>query len=178
MSATCPNLHVNNIILNIKISLSTLSILLFLLCIFPNSNVLARGGPSLTVTVDGGKSETVWLDEINENYLVEIETHTPWHDDQALYKGMLVASFLKLIHAEKSKKILMIAINGYIVESELEGVVNAGAMIAWTMNGAAISIHNKGPITIVFPWSNDASLRKDVFTSLSVWHLSEIHLSQ
>lgn len=119
---------------------------------------------------------TVYIGEIDNKYISSIITNTPWHDDLAKYTGVTLENFLQQYGDSEISKISISAMNGYIVDEDIGTFVNAGAMLVWLMNDHPISVHNKGPIIIVFPWYQNNSLRQDFFTSLAVWHVKSIHI--
>jgi hypothetical protein len=42
------------------------------------------------------------------------------------------------------------------------------------MNGAPLPVNNKGPLWVIYPYSERSSLQKDIYFSRSVWQLNRL----
>lgn len=148
---------------------------LFTIFIQSNSSK-ADTGIEFSLKIQNQEKYIVYINDIDEKYVESISTNTPWHDDIAKYTGILIQNFLEQYENGEFSEISISAMNGYTVDADIRTFVNAGAMLVWLMNDAPISVHNKGPIVVIFPWSQNGSLREDIFTSLAVWHVNSIHI--
>ena len=51
---------------------------------------------------------------------------------------------------------------------------SSGAIIAYRMNGAEISVRDKGPLWIMFPFDQKPQLKAETIYSQSVWQLRKM----
>ncbi len=66
------------------------------------------------------------------------------------------------------------AINDYTVEIPLSDAVEGGPMIAYRMDGEIMSVRNKGPLWVVYPYDSESDYRTEVIYSRSIWQLDRI----
>lgn len=159
-----------------KFTLITFVIFAIFAIFIENNSLRADTRLEFSLQIQNQEEYMVYIDDIDEKYIEYISTSTPWHDDIAKYTGILIQNFLDQYEDGEFSEISISAMNGYTVDSDIRTFVNAGAMLVWLMNDAPISVHNKGPIVVIFPWSQNGSLREDIFTSLAVWHVNSIHI--
>ena len=159
-----------------KITLTTFVAFAIFNIFIQNNSSKAGTGIGISLKIQNQEEYMVNIDDIDEKYVKSISTNTPWHDDIAKYTGITIQNFLDQYKNGEFSEISISAMNGYAVDADIRTFVNAGAMLVWLMNDAPISVHNKGPIVVIFPWSQNGSLREDIFTSLAVWHVNSIHI--
>ncbi|MBL4666572.1 MAG: molybdopterin-dependent oxidoreductase, partial [Sneathiella sp.] len=68
------------------------------------------------------------------------------------------------------------AINDYSVDIPVEDIQKHDVIIAYKMNGKFMSIRDKGPLWVIYPWSDTPSLRSELYHSRSIWQLIEISI--
>ncbi|WP_435988354.1 sugar phosphate nucleotidyltransferase [Sulfitobacter sp. SH24] len=68
------------------------------------------------------------------------------------------------------------AINDYAVEIPLEDAVEEGPIIAYKMDGAVMSLRDKGPLWIVYPFDNNPNYSTEVTYARSIWQLDRIEV--
>ncbi|MEP6320715.1 MAG: oxidoreductase, partial [Paracoccaceae bacterium] len=66
------------------------------------------------------------------------------------------------------------AINDYAVEIPLEDAVDGGPILAYLSNGVPMSVREKGPIWIVYPYDSDPKYQTEVIYSRSIWQLDRL----
>jgi hypothetical protein len=52
--------------------------------------------------------------------------------------------------------------------------ISAGAILAYRMNGAELSVRDKGPLWIMFPFDDKPELKSELIYSQSVWQLRKM----
>ena len=70
------------------------------------------------------------------------------------------------------------AINDYAVEIPVEDAVEGGPIIAFMRNGAPMSVRDKGPLWIVYPYDSDPAYQTEVIYSRSIWQLDRIEVME
>jgi len=66
------------------------------------------------------------------------------------------------------------AINDYAIDIPITDAVEGGALVAYRLNGAEMSLRDKGPLWVVYPYDSDAAYRTEVIYSRSIWQLDRI----
>lgn len=100
-------------------------------------------------------------------------TSTPWTDSPNQFEGPLMRSLLTYVGAG-SDTFEVIAHDDYHVR--ITGVDFDGypVILALKMDGRYMSLRNKGPAWMVFPWDDHPELHRMVNSSLSVWQIKEM----
>lgn len=70
------------------------------------------------------------------------------------------------------------AINDYSVEIPLADAVEGGPIVAYERNGAVMSLRDKGPLWIVYPFDSDPAYQTEAIYSRSIWQLEEITVTK
>ena len=104
---------------------------------------------------------------------VKFRTGTPWTDGAAEFEGVLLADLFKAVGAS-GKSIKAAALNDYIADVDTQTLVSSGAILAYRMNGADISVREKGPLWIMFPFDKNPELKSETIYSQSVWQLRKM----
>jgi hypothetical protein len=73
-------------------------------------------------------------------------------------------------------RLLATAINDYTVEIPLSDAVEGGPIIAYLMDGEEMSIRDKGPLWVIYPYDSDADFRSEVVYSRSIWQLDRLEI--
>ena len=130
----------------------------------------------LTVTFDG-KTQTFDRAALEAFDLEVIETTTIWTNGAQTFEGVSLAAITDAIGAEEGK-LLATAINDYTVEIPLSDAVENGPIIAMKLNGEEMSVRDKGPLWIVYPYDANTDYRTEVIYSRSIWQLDRIEVVQ
>jgi hypothetical protein len=102
-----------------------------------------------------------------------VETMTPWTDAVARFEGPLARDLLKRVGARGSR-LLATAINDYSVEIPIEDFESYPVILAMKMDGKILRTRNKGPLWVIYPWSDQPSLRNETGYSRSIWQIREL----
>lgn len=106
-----------------------------------------------------------------------IETSTIWTEGVQKFQGVPLHVLLDCLDVT-SGKILATAINDYTVEIPVSDVVEGGPMIAYKLNDELMSVRDKGPLWVVYPYDDSAEYRTEVVYSRSIWQLDRIEFVQ
>jgi hypothetical protein len=68
----------------------------------------------------------------------------------------------------------MTALNDYVIEMPLSDVKDDGPLLAYLMDGKTMSLRDKGPIWMVFPYDQNPDYRTEETYSRSIWQLLQI----
>ena len=106
---------------------------------------------------------------------VTVSTTTLWTDGTSQFTGPLVRDILSAA-GNSAKQISAIAANEYAVEIPVGDVQKYQIILALEKDGKILSIREKGPLWVIYPWSDHQELRQDKFYSRSIWQLKRINL--
>jgi hypothetical protein len=102
-----------------------------------------------------------------------VTTGTIWTEGMVQFTGVRLKTLLDAVGVTDG--ILdATAINDYAVEIPVSDAVEDGPIIAYEMNGAPMSVRDKGPLWIVYPYDDDPDYRTEVIYSRSIWQLDRI----
>ena len=87
---------------------------------------------------------------------VRIQTTTPWTEGVTDFEGVSLEELFKSV-AATGKSIKAAALNDYIADVDPATIISSGAILAYRMNGADISVRDKGPLWIMFPSTRSRS---------------------
>lgn len=100
-------------------------------------------------------------------------TVTPWTKGETKFEGPLAKAVLEAVGA-KGKTLVVTALNDYSVEIPVEDFVKWPVILATKMDGARMSVREKGPIFVIYPFDLDKSLYNEKYFSRSVWQVKSI----
>lgn len=104
-----------------------------------------------------------------------IETSTIWTDGVVTFRGVPLKTFLDRLGAKGS--ILRIwALNDYKVDVPTADAVENGPILAFEANGKPLSVRDKGPIWLVYPFDSDAQYQTEVIYARSIWQIERMEV--
>ncbi|MEP5154970.1 molybdopterin-dependent oxidoreductase [Planktotalea sp.] len=107
--------------------------------------------------------------------LQTIETTTIWTEGMQSFEGVPLATLTALFGVEDGT-LNATAINDYTVEIPVSDAVEGGPIIAFMMNGEEMSLRDKGPLWVVYPYDSKAEYRTEVVYSRSIWQLDRLEV--
>ncbi|MEP7296364.1 MAG: molybdopterin-dependent oxidoreductase [Burkholderiales bacterium] len=102
-------------------------------------------------------------------------TKTPWYPQPRKFTGVLVRDLLDVVGA-KATTIRATALNDYRADMPADELIRNGAMIASLLDDEPMPVRDKGPLVIIFPFSDRPELRTAVHYSRAVWQLRSLEL--
>lgn len=104
-----------------------------------------------------------------------LATRTSWTEGVVRFGGVPLAKALRAAGVAGGS-VRAIALNDYAVEVLADEAVAMDAFLARTMNGRALTVRDKGPFWMIFPWSARPELETASVRALSVWQLRELEI--
>lgn len=101
---------------------------------------------------------------------VSFETETIWTKGSQSFVGVELKTLVEELGIE-GEILGASAINDYRVDIPLSDAIENGPIVAYTMNGQAMSRRDKGPLWIVYPYGSDAKYRTEAIYNRSIWQL-------
>lgn len=112
------------------------------------------------------------LEALPENSFL---SETPWYDEKKTFSGPRISTVLDAVGAT-GKTVRIVAINDYYADIPIEEVNSYGVILATRMNGDRMSVREKGPIFVVYPFDNAPELYDELHFGRSVWQVKSIEV--
>lgn len=101
-------------------------------------------------------------------------TETPWYDSERTFKGPLGSELLKAVGAAGTI-VHVTAINDYSADIPIEDFMDP-VILATTIDGKYLSVRDKGPIFVIYPFDLDPSLYNEAIFGRSVWQVVSLDI--
>lgn len=99
--------------------------------------------------------------------------HAPWYAQPHRFTGPLLRELLAAAGAQGSRLQLR-ALNDYRVELPRDDAERHGPIVARLLDGAPLTVRDKGPLLLIYPFDDDPDLRSPLYFSRSAWQLRTI----
>jgi hypothetical protein len=140
------------------------------------SVALAQSAPVI-LTIDGKISGGVPIDftasELEAIGSDQIVTATPWHEGTPVFEGVPMETLLSHVGAE-GEEADVLALNNYRTTIPLTDFMTYPVLLALKQDGQYMSVRNKGPLFIIYPFDDFEELRTDLYQSRSAWQVRSI----
>lgn len=136
---------------------------------------LANEGHALKVVMSDGEEQSLFLDQLDAMEQVEFSTTTIWTDDEVHFSGVAVTHLLEVLGADGAT-LRISALNDYSVEMPVADLEDDAPIIATRMQGQTMSVRDKGPYWIMYPFDRDPEYRTEANYARSVWQLQMLTL--
>ncbi len=104
--------------------------------------------------------------------LVTVQTTTPWFDGNSRFEGVSMDKLMQLVGASGTK-IDAIALNDYTVNVPLEDFKKFNVILAMKRNGAYMTVRDKGPLFIIYPYDSSPELQQQLYYARSAWQIAK-----
>lgn len=101
------------------------------------------------------------------------ETSTIWTEGTQEFTGVELNYLVEELGLEGTNLVAS-AINDYHVEIPLSDAKDGGPILAYLRNGDEMSVRNKGPLWLVYPYDSNVEYRTETVYSRSIWQLDRI----
>lgn len=113
------------------------------------------------------------VDDLRALGEVSFSTSTPWTAGPQTFEGVPLSRLVEDLKIEDGA-LEAIAVNDYAVSIPVEEAKQDGPIIAYLRNGKPMSLRDKGPLWIVYPYDSDAAFQTEIVYSRSIWQLDQI----
>lgn len=103
------------------------------------------------------------------------ETETPWTKGKTRFEGPLGSALLDAVGASGTS-LHIVALNDYAVDVPVEDLRKWPVILAVTKDGKPMSVRDKGPIFVIYPFDVDPSLYNEKIFSRSAWQVTSIEV--
>jgi hypothetical protein len=102
-------------------------------------------------------------------------TRTPWYSNARKFTGPLLRDVLAACGAVGSN-LRATALNDYRVDLPFDDVHRFDVVLARLLDDKPMSVREKGPLFIIYPFDASAELRTTVYYSRSAWQLKTLEV--
>ncbi|WP_068116392.1 molybdopterin-dependent oxidoreductase [Tropicimonas marinistellae] len=106
-----------------------------------------------------------------------IATTTIWTEGDQEFTGIELHTLLEALGVE-SGEITATAINDYAVTLPVTDAVPGGPIIAYARNGDEMSVRDKGPLWVIYPYDSNADYRTETIFARSIWQLDRMAIAE
>jgi hypothetical protein len=100
-------------------------------------------------------------------------TKTPWFRQPRKFTGPLLRDVLSLVGAQGTT-LRIAALNDYRIDVPSDDTRRFDVLLARLIDDKPITVREKGPLFMIYPFDSDAALRNPLYYSRSVWQLNSI----
>lgn len=102
-----------------------------------------------------------------------INTESPWTEGVVEYQGVLVRDILANVGATGTS-VGATALNDYTVTIPVSDFQDYDVILATRRDGEVLSVRDRGPVWIIYPWTDQPNLQNEVIFSRSIWQLKSL----
>jgi hypothetical protein len=104
-----------------------------------------------------------------------LETTTPWYNGAVRFEGVRMDRLMQEIGAT-GKTLIVYAINDYSVEVPVDDFSKFNVILALKRDGKYMSVRDKGPLFMVYPYDSMPELQHQRYYSRSVWQIARFEI--
>ncbi len=130
----------------------------------------------LTVTGPDGAEAMFDLEMIDALDQTVTVVETPWYDGTQEFSGPLISELMAHLDVSGSE-LSIVAANDYAAAMPWSDIENYPVILATRHNGNTMSLRDKGPLFVIYPFDTYPELRNEVVFSRSVWQVKAIKVS-
>lgn len=130
---------------------------------------------SLQVTIPGSDQPAIEmsLETLDTLDQVSFSTTTIWTDGDVHFSGISLKVLLTYLGVD-GQSLEMVALNDYAVTIPVADLEDAAPILATRMNGETMSVRDKGPYWVVFPYDSDPKYSTETNYARSIWQLNRL----
>lgn len=104
-----------------------------------------------------------------------VSTSTPWHDGEVTFEGVLLSTLMNHVGATGQNADL-VALNEYRSTLPISDFQEHRPLLAFIKDGSYMTIRDKGPLFVIYPFDDKPELKTEVYFSRSVWQVRTIEI--
>lgn len=136
-------------------------------------SVNAASATSVLTVTHGEETHEFDIAALQEMGAIEVATTTIWTEGVQNFAGIPLATVLSEVGITEGS-VAATAINDYSVEIPLDEITDEYPVIAFHVDGEPMSVRDKGPFWIIYPFDLAPEWRTEVNFSRSIWQLTSL----
>jgi hypothetical protein len=105
--------------------------------------------------------------------MVTVETTSPWYTGPVKFEGIPLDKLMKYVGAT-GDRVTVIALNDYSTEIPIKDFGEYNTIIALKRDGEYMSVREKGPLFIIYPFDSKPELKSQTYYGRSAWQVAKI----
>jgi hypothetical protein len=138
----------------------------------PKGDVLLTISGAITATNAQGELQ-LDQDQLAAIAQTSFTTSTTWTAGTPAFQGVLMKDLIAAVGATGTT-ITLRAVNDYEITIPMADVKDDAPLLAYLMDGQTMSLRDKGPVWMVYPYDASADYRTEETYARSIWQLTEI----
>ena len=107
--------------------------------------------------------------------VTSFRTSTVWTEGVSEFTGVSLKDFIDAINISTGT-LSMYAANDYVAEVPVSDAVEGGPILAYLMDGQEMTVRDKGPLWVIYPFDDNPNYQTEVVYSRSIWQLVKIEI--
>ncbi|HEX5935550.1 MAG TPA: oxidoreductase [Pseudorhizobium sp.] len=137
-----------------------------------------QGTPILTISGSIRNSNAAGEAQLDREMLEAlglqtVVTSTPWFDGKVTFEGVLLDKLMEMVGAE-GKTVTAVALNDYVTTIPMEDFGRFGVLLSLKRDGQYMTVRDKGPLFIVYPYDDNTELQSQTYYGRSAWQLARL----
>ena len=140
----------------------------------PQGAVILRvsGNIGIKNSADAALFDAALLDALPQHSFVST---TPWLKNPATFTGPLLKDVLQALKAQGTN-LKALALNDYKVDIPLDDAFKFDVILTRKVDGQVLTVREKGPIFVMYPFERFPQLKTDIYYSRCVWQLKSLRV--
>lgn len=141
----------------------------------PSGEVILSVNGAITATNGDGVAvfDLAMLEKLPQH---EFKTTTIWTEGVVDFKGVLLTDLLAAVGATGTV-LTATALNDYQIDIPISEITAEAPMLAYLANGEPMSVRDKGPLWVVYPYDQDEAYRTEQTYARSIWQVDRLAVS-
>lgn len=140
----------------------------------PTAEVVLTVSGAIGVT-NGGDAASFDAQMLQDLGTTSFATSTIWTQGVITFEGVSLKGLLDRLGVTGGT-LRMTAINDYAIEVPVSDAIEGGPILAHSQDGVAMSVRDKGPLWLVYPYDLNSDYRTEVIYARSIWQLAKIEV--
>ena len=140
----------------------------------PQGQIILTVEGKVGVTNEDGKA-VFDLEMLRSLPKQQFNTSTIWTEGIHSFTGVNLADLIEVVGGS-GRALKLTALNDYAIEIPLSDATQNGPIVAYEMDASTISVREKGPLWIMYPFDLNIEFQNELIYSRSIWQLMRIEL--
>ncbi|SHF02692.1 molybdopterin-dependent oxidoreductase [Devosia limi] len=123
--------------------------------------------------IEGGKPVDFTMSQLEALGTATIVTSTPWTEGTPTFDGVPMRVLLEHVGA-KGETAEVLALNNYQTSVPVIDFTTYPVILATKMDGEYMTVRNKGPLFIMYPFDAVPELQAEIYLSRAAWQVRTI----
>ncbi len=135
--------------------------------------VTIKGAITASNTPDGLVLD---LDQLKALPQHSFTTSTTWTEGKSTFQGVLLKDLIAAVGAYGTN-VTITALDDYANTMPTTDAKEDGPMLAYLMDGKTMSVREKGPLWLIYPFDDNAEYRNEEVYAHSIWQIARIEFA-